>query len=165
MRYRVVAVLMSVLMASTAFVKAEQLPIGYVDLDKVFSSPVVSEAFNSLKTDFEKRHKDFQDAQQELQSLMSAHEKEAPLMTKTLKESREVELRDKANKLSQRGSELTQEYYGQQQQLKHKYLTQVESVCEKLAHKYKLQMIHIKNALIYVDPMFDLTDELISEIK
>ena len=165
MKNRVIALLMSVFCTSMMWVKADSISMGYVDLERVFSSQVIADEVDGLKDQFEKIHHEFEKEQKALESLVAQHEKESSMMSKSIRDSKEAELRDKANKLSQKGASLTQEYYGQQQQIKAKYMQKIEGIAVKLANKYKLQVIHVKHSLLYVDSMFDLTDEMLNDLR
>lgn len=138
---------------------------GYVDLEKVFSSSVISSKFEDLKSEFEKRHDEFQAAQERLESMVAEHEKEAAMMTKIVRENREQELKEMAHKLSKQGSEMTQEYYSRQQDLKSNYLMQCSDIAKRIARKYELKFVMVRHNLLYADDALDVTNELIAELK
>gem|GEM_PF-4645235 len=155
------------LVACVSFVQAldKGLQVAYIDLEKIFSSQVISSKFDSLKSEFDKRHDEFQAAQDKLEAMVAEHEIESPLMTKIVKDNREQELKDMAHKLSKQGAEMTQEYYGRQQELKSNYLKQASDISERLAKKHEISVVMARHNLLFADPSLDLTDELLLEFK
>ncbi|MCP8352089.1 OmpH family outer membrane protein [Candidatus Synchoanobacter obligatus] len=163
------AVLASLLSLSTLTsaesVAIKQFHIAYIDLEEVFSSQVISNKIDSLREDFESRHTDFEAAKKRLEQMQVDLEKDAPTMTDIVRENREREIREMATKLSQQGSEMSGEYYSRQQEIKSNYMNQVSEISEKLAKKYKIQVVYPKQALLYVDSDFSLTEECIRSLK
>lgn len=166
MKGKMIKVLMGLLAFVPMFSSAEvKGSLAYVDLEKVFSSKVISTKFEDIKAEFDKRHDEFQAAQDRLERLVSEHEKEATMMTKIVRDNREQELKEMAQKLSKQGSEMTQEYYARQQEIKSNYLMQASDISSKIAKKYKLDFVMAKHNLLYADESLDVTDELIAALK
>ncbi len=138
--------------------------IAYIDLEEVFASNVVSRKLDSLNADFESRKNDFESAKDRLSSMEEEFDKESAAMTKIVRENRDLEIKEMANKLSRQGSEMQGEYYSKQQQIKTEFYKQVTEISETLAKKYKVQVVFPKQALLYADKDFDLTEELLRKL-
>lgn len=167
MRVRIIAALVSLFAVVPMFADQDlgSKEFVFVDLEKVFASDLVSSKFESLKIEFDRRHDEFQASQDRLEEMVAEYEKESAMMTKIVRENREQELRDIANKLSKQGAEMTQEYYARQQDLKSKYLTQIENIAQRVASKYGSKMILTRHNMLFGAPELDITEEIVRDLK
>lgn len=161
---RVVKTLLSILALAPMVVQANVGKTVYVDLEKVFSSPVISAKADALKAEFDKRYDDFKAAQGRLDEKMAEHEKEVSMMTKIVRENREQELKEMAQRLNQQGAEMSQDYQLRQHGIKTQYLSKIEGIAKKLAAKHNASLVLVKQVVLYADASLDITDELIPEL-
>ena len=167
MRNSFIGVLVSILMLCPQLVAEDSMSsqIAYVDLDQVFSSSLVNTKLENLKKDFQSRQNDFEAARDRLQKMQADFEKESAAMTKIVRENRELEIKEMAAKLSQQGSEMSNEFFMQQKQIQADYMKQVTDISKFLADKYGIKVIYAKQGLLYISEDLDLTEELIRELK
>lgn len=167
MRNSFIGVLVSILMLCPQLVAEDSMSsqIAYVDLDQVFSSSLVNTKLENLKKDFQSRQNDFEAARDRLQKMQADFEKESAAMTKIVRENRELEIKEMAAKLSQQGSEMSNEFFMQQKQIQADYMQQVTDISKFLADKYGIKVIYAKQGLLYISEDLDLTEELIRELK
>jgi outer membrane protein len=138
--------------------------IAYIDLEEVSSSQIVSRKLESLNADFESRKNDFESAKVRLNNMQEEFDKESAAMTKMVRENRDLEIKEMANKLSRQGAEMQGEYYARQQEIKAAFYKQVSEISEELAKKYNIQVVFPRHALLYADKEFNLTDELMRRL-
>ena len=138
--------------------------IAYIDMKEVSSSPIVSRKLESLNADFESRKNDFELAKERLNKMQEEFDKESAAMTKMVRENRELEIKEMANKLSRQGAELQGEYYSRQQEIEVAFYKQVSEISEELAKKYNIQVVFPRHALLYADEDFNLTEELMRRL-
>ena len=142
-----------------------EVKVAYIDMEQVLSSRLVVDKIERLKSDFDKRTASFQETQDKLESQISSHEKEAASMTKAVREKKELELRQKAQRLAQQKNEMAQEFYTRQQEIRQEYLVQSANISKELAKAHDLQVVCPKQMLLYADESLDLTHELIVRLK
>ena len=141
------------------------IKIAYVDMEQVLTSRLVLDKQEKLKADFTKREKSMMDTQKKLEHLFSQHEKDAPAMTKSVREKKEADLRQKAQALSQQRNEMAQEFYTRQGEIQKEYVNQCKSIAKDLAKKYDLQFVSISQAFLYANEEMDFTNEVITRLK
>lgn len=174
MKYRILGAVLTVMLLSSPATLANRkrdrdvapasFQIAYIDLEEVFSSRVVAQKLESLNTEFESRKNDFEAAKNRLNTMQEEFDKESAAMTKIVRENREQEIREMANNLSRQGSEMQGEYYSRQQEIKTEFYNKVMEISESIARKYKIQAVFPKQALLYADKEFDLTEELLRQL-
>jgi Skp family chaperone for outer membrane proteins len=96
--------------------------------------------------------------------MQEEFDKESAAMTKMVRENRDLEIKEMANKLSRQGAEMQGEYYARQQEIKAAFYKQVSEISEELAKKYNIQVVFPRHALLYADKEFNLTDELMRRL-
>ena len=167
MRNSLIGLVVSSMLLLCPMVLAEgaDFQVAYVDLEKVFTSPLVNSKLDALKSEFQGRQEDFEQAKGRLQSMQEEFEKESPAMTKIVRENRELEIKEMATKLSQQGAEMSNEFFTQQKQIQSDYMEQVSNISKFLASKYNIKVVFAKQGLLYINDDLDLTEELLRELK
>lgn len=140
--------------------------IAVVDLGKVLAdSPQVSTAKSELKKKFDPREKAIVDAQKKLQADVKKYEKENVTMKEADIKKAQQKLMDQQKKLQDMQTSFQKDLMEAQNKSMQTILKQVEEVLNKLAAAEKYDLILTKMSAAYSNPKFDVTDQVLSQMK
>lgn len=165
MNSRLYTIVLTALMIMVPFSWADNAKMGFIDMERVMVSRVIKGKFSALEQEFEGRQKDFEATKSRLYQMNEDLKRDAATMTQAMRESREVEVRDMWNKLQQQGSEIQAEYARRHQGVQEAVMKQVLNIAEKQAKRLNLDVVHKLQAVAYIKPENDLTDEIIRNLK
>lgn len=151
------------LVANAAFA---DLKIGVIDLNKILaSSSKVSDAKAQLKKQFEPKAKEINDAQKKLKSDIDNYSKNSPTMKSDDSKALQQKIMDEQKKLQEMEGNFQNDVTTAQNKAMDDIMKHVEDVVNKVAAKEKYDFVLTKMSAAYSDPKFDITDEVIKEMK
>lgn len=143
---------------------AQQLKIGYVDLQKALNEVEEGKkAKAALKKDFEKRQKQFNDKREKVAKMKDELEKGADMLSEDSKRKRVGEFQKEMMELQQYGMNLQQELAKEEQTATKKIFDKMGKIITEIAKERGYTLVFERNeaAILHGDPALDLTAELI----
>lgn len=167
--------LLSCALLGATFAFADDFKLGYVDVNKVFttSKPAIA-VQQALKAKFAPEQKSLQTLNETLvseQSQMQAIMKKAPDMEKLVPADR-ARLEALNSTFQKNQGQFQQRYMIYQQSLQRaqdfasaKVLTQANSILKTISDKGGYDLVVTSNQLVYAKPKYDLTDQVIVKLN
>ncbi len=158
--------MMGLLLAATASsgFGAEQ-KIGFVDFKLILEKSKVGQKVNAeLKNDFQRMEKDFDAKKKEIEDLKSRLEKEAMVMSREMREEKEIELRVKVKGAQDLERKYRQELLQKEKGAVEDIQKDVVEIVQEIGQKEKFSLILSKVSVIYGDKAVDLTDQVIKAL-
>jgi outer membrane protein len=146
---------------------AQPIKIGYVDVQRVLSE---SKKGQEAKAKIEARSKEldrqFQQMQQELNSLREEIEKKGSLMSETALKEKQKQFNQKRRQLEQFVSDSQQELQEMERKAVAEILKDVESIIANIGKSkgYTLILEKQRSFILYAPPEIDLTNEVIKAL-
>lgn len=166
--------LLAVILANS-FVFADDFKLGFVDVSKIFTKSVPSIALqNALKNKFvplqqelRKMHDDLLAEQTQMQELMKKAPSMDKLNSKDKKKLEEVENRYRQDQMNfqQKYSSYTQSVQKTQDFASNLLLSKVNLILKQISDNGKYDLVLTSNQLVYAKPKYDLTDQVIEQLK
>jgi outer membrane protein len=167
--------LLGCVLLSTSIAFANDFKLGYVDVNKVFSTSKPAIAVQqALKNKFAPEQKNLQALNDTLvseQSQMQAIMKKAPDMEKLVPADR-AKLEALNSKFQKDQGQFQQKYMMYQQSLQRaqdfasaKVLTQANNILKTISEKGGYDLVVTSNQLVYAKPKYDLTDQVIVQLN
>ena len=148
--------------SSTAF--AQDLKVGYVDLQRALSQVEEGKKAKArLKKDFEKKQKQLTQKQAEVKKLKQSLESGAAMMTNDAKRKKAMQLQQEMAKLQQLYMELQRDLAKKETKATQKIFKKMEKILNKIAKDkgYDLILEKTESSVLFAKDSMDLTDELI----
>lgn len=154
----------SFLLLGTAVFAEEK--IGVVDLDKVvFESPQFSKAKADIKKKFDAREKELVESQKAFQKDIEKFSKNSPTMKAEEQKAEQNKLMEKQKKMQEAQARFQNDYAADQNKAMKDIYKKVESIVNNLAEEKKLSLIFVKNSLVFSKKEFDVTDDVMKQMK
>lgn len=136
--------------------------IGVVNLrEAVFSSDAGSEFGDVIQGELKKEQESIRALEQEAKELQERLQTDGSMMNESERSDLESEFEQKAREYQQRRARFEQAVSQRQQQFLQQSRPAVDAAMEKLLDQHDLDLIIPGEAVIYVKPDLDLTDEMI----
>ncbi len=149
------------LMAASA-AKAADVKIGVVDFKLILENSSVGKKVNAdLKKEFKRMESDFEIKKNELEELKKKLEREAMVMSREMREEKEIELRVKFKNAQELEKKYRQELMEQEKNAVNEIQKEVLEILKDVGKKEKYTLISSKIGVLYADDTVDLTDRVI----
>ena len=136
--------------------------IGVVNLrEAVFSSDAGSEFGNVIQGELKEEQESIKALEEEAKELQERLESDGSMMNEAERSDLQSEFEQKAREYQQRRARFEQAVSQRQQQFLQQSRPAVDAAMEKLLDQHDLDLIIPGEAVIYVKPDLDLTDEMI----
>lgn len=143
---------------------AEQIKIGYVDMQKALNlCDAGKEAKKIISGEAEKLQKNFIAKQKELEKIKEELEKRASVLSESARTDKERDYQAKLRDLQRIQRDYEEDMRRKDQELSANVLKNLAAIITKLGEDGKYSMILERNqpTIIYISSAFDLTDEVI----
>lgn len=162
---RVPALLMVAAMLTATPVMAESR-IGVVDLRKaLFSSNEARSFSEKLEQEFADTEREVREAQDEARGLQERLQKDGAMMNESERERLTGEFQEKAREFSEKKQRLDQTVNRRKQAFLEEARPEVDAAVKTLMEEHELDIILPSEAVVYVKPEMDLTDELLEKLN
>lgn len=141
---------------------AAELKIGIVDFQKILMESKSGKKIDAdLKKERQRMESDFEVKKKELDDLKKKLERESMVMSREMREEKEIELRVKLKGAQDLEKQYRQELMKQEQSEVKQLQQEVLEIVEELGKKEKFTFITSKLGVLYADSAIDLTDRVI----
>lgn len=161
-RYSVAAVLAALLAASPV---AAETRIGVVDLRQaLFSSSDARSFSETLQKDFAGDEAKVREAQDAARKLKERLEKDGAMMNESERQQMAAEFQEKVKEFNLLKQRLDSTVANRKQQFLEEARPEVDAAVKELLEENDLDMILPSEAVVYVKPEMNLTDELLEKL-
>jgi outer membrane protein len=153
-----------VFMLASSSVLAEEVKLGYVDMQRAISETEDGrKAKANLKKVFDQKQKEINEQQDDLKKAAEDLEKKRTLLPADKVREKEAELQIRAQKVQETYLRHQQDLQAKEQEAMSKILDRMNKIIGKIALSENFTMIMDKTAggLVFAKPHLDLTNELI----
>ena len=151
-------------LALPRIVRAEELKLGYVDLQRaLYETEDGRKATANLKKVFDQKQKELDEQQEQLKKDIEDLNKKRTLLPADKVRDKEAELQDRMQKVQQSYVRSQQDLSTKEQEATGKILDRMGRIISKIASTENFTMIFDKtqSAVLFAKPHLDLTNELI----
>lgn len=149
------------LMALVALPASAELNVGVVDLRQaVFSSKAAEDFTGKLQEQLESEENEVRRVQEEARKLQQRLEQDGAMMNDSERERLSGQYQEKVQEFQQKRNRFDQMVNRQQQKFLQESRPLVDEAMEAILEKHKLDLILPAEAVVYVTPDRDLTEEL-----
>lgn len=158
------AVLLAALMASTTV--AAETRIGVVDLRQALFSSSDAKAFSeTLQKDFAGEEKKVREAQEAARKLQERLEKDGAMMNESERNKMTAEFQEKVKEFNFLKQRLDSTVSSRKQQFLEDARPEVDAAVKELLEEHDLDLILPSEAVVYVKPDMNLTEELLEKLN
>jgi outer membrane protein len=159
------AVLLGVAGLYSAGVAAEGR-IGVVRMGKVLEeAPQADEARKKLEKEFAARERELMSQKKSLENLVDQVSKEAASLSESERSSRELEIRKKQKQLKRDQDEFREEMTVRQNELLGKVQKDIVEAIQSVAKAKEFDLVLMGQAVVYFNDKFDITADVLSQLK
>lgn len=149
------------LMALVALPASAELNVGVVDLRQaVFSSKAAEDFTGKLQEQLESEENEVRRVQEEARKLQQRLEQDGAMMNDSERERLSGQYQEKVQEFQQKRNRFDQMVNREQQKFLQESRPLVDEAMEAILEKHKLDLILPAEAVVYVTPDRDLTEEL-----
>ena len=142
------------------------MSVGVVDLrEAVFSSEAAAEFGTGIQAELEEEEQQIRALQQEAEEMQQRLETDGAMMSDSERERLSEEFERKVQEFQQRRGQFEQAVNQHQQQFLQQSRPLIDEVMEELLEEHDLDIILPAEAVIYVKPDYDLTEEMIRRLN
>lgn len=135
---------------SCIFIFAEELKIGYVDIEKVFNQySGTKTAKEKLKKDVEKEQKLLEKERDEIKKELDELDKKSSIMDKKQYNTKKEELQKKAEQLQAKILDVQQKLLTREKELTSNIIDEIRAIIAKVGKEKKYDYIFEKSMLLY----------------
>jgi len=157
---------MGALIAMLAMPAVAEMKIAVIDLRQaVFSSKAAEDFSELLQGELRSEENQVRQAQQEAQKLQDRLEKDGAMMNDAERERLSQEFDQKVRQFQQMKGRFDQAVNQRQQQFLQQARPLVDAAMEQILEEHQLDLILPSEAVVYVTPDRDLTEELIERLN
>ncbi|MDM8180018.1 OmpH family outer membrane protein [Marinobacter salarius] len=161
-RYSVAAILSMLLIA---FPAAAETRIGVVDLRQALFSSSDARAFSeTLQKDFAGEEAKVREAQEAARKLKDRLEKDGAMMNESERQQMAAEFQEKVKEFNFLKQRLDSTVANRKQQFLEEARPEVDAAVKELLEENNLDMILPSEAVVYVKPEMNLTEELLEKL-
>jgi outer membrane protein len=154
----------AVLCLTTAVAGAQELKIGYVNLDRMLREATPAKlAQTKLEAEFSKRDKDLNDAAARLKTAGDRFEKEAPTLAEGERSRRQRELVDQDRELQRKRREFQEDLNQRKNEELAAVVERSNKVVKQIFETEKYDLI-VQEA-VFAGPRVDITDKVIKALN
>ncbi len=158
------AVLLAALMATTTV--AAETRIGVVDLRQALFSSSDAKAFSeTLQKDFAGEEKKVREAQEAARKLQERLEKDGAMMNESERNKMTAEFQEKVKEFNFLKQRLDSTVASRKQQFLEDARPEVDAAVKELLEEHDLDLILPSEAVVYVKPDMNLTEELLEKLN
>lgn len=156
--------LAATLALSAAFAHAQELKIGFVNLDRVLRDAAPAKAAQAkLESEFSRREKDLGDADARLKAMSDRFEKDAPTLSESERARRQRELVDQDRELQRKRREFQEDLNQRKNEELATVLDRANRVVKQIFDQEKFDLI-VQEA-VFASPRVDITDKVIKAMN
>jgi outer membrane protein len=142
---------------------AQELKIGYVNIDRVLrDAPPAKAAQSKLEQEFSRREKDLNDAAQRLKAASDKFEKDAPTLAESERVRRQRDLVEQDRELKRRSREFQEDLSQRKNEELSSVLDRANKVVKQIFDQEKYDLI-LQEA-VFASPRVDITDRVIKAL-
>jgi outer membrane protein len=161
-RFALVAGLSVVGLSRAAVVHAEDVKIGYVDLQRALNETEDGrKAKANLKKVFDQKQKELDEQQEELKKAIEDLDKKRTLLPADKVREKETELQGRMQKVQQTYMRHQQDLSVKEQEATAKIFERMNRIIAKIAVAENFSMIFDRQGVVFAKPHLDLTNDLI----
>jgi len=151
-----------VLMLGASKVMAEEVKIGYVDMQRALNETEDGrKAKAQLKKVFDQKQKELDEQQEELKKAIEDLDKKRTLLPADKVHEKETELQSRMQKVQQTYLRHQQDLSAKEQEATAKIFERMNRIISKIAAAENFSMIFDRGGVVFAKPHLDLTNELI----
>jgi len=152
------------LLLAAACVQAQDLKIGYVNLDRVLrdSSPAKA-AQSKLEQEFSRREKELVDGTQRLKAASERFDKEGPALSEAERARRQRDLVEQDREIKRKGREFQEDLAQRKNEELNVVLDRANRVVRQIFDQEKYDLI-VQEA-VFASPRVDITDKVIRALN
>ena len=155
--------LSAALMVAASTASAQELKIGYVNIDRVLrDAPPAKAAQSKLEQEFSRREKDLNEAAQRLKSASDKFEKDAPTLSESERVRRQRDLVEQDRELKRRSREFQEDLSQRKNEELSSVLDRANKVVKQIFDQEKYDLI-LQEA-VFASPRVDITDRVIKAL-
>ncbi|MCX8093017.1 MAG: OmpH family outer membrane protein [Candidatus Goldbacteria bacterium] len=134
----------------SVFAYAEELKIGYVDIEKVFNQYSGTKAAKEkLKKDVEKEQKALEQEKEAIKKELDELDKKSSIMDKKQLSAKKEELQKKAEQLQMKTLDVQQKLLTREKELTSNIIDEIRAIIAKIGKEKKYDYIFEKTMLLY----------------
>ncbi len=153
-----------VVLSCAAAVSAQELKIGFVNLDRVLRDAAMAKAAQSkLEGEFTKREKELLDGESRLKSSSERFDKDTSAMSESERGRRQRDLMAQQNELQRKRREFTEDLNQRKNEELAKVLETANRVVKQIFDQEKYDLI-VQEA-VFAGPRVDITDKVIKAMN
>lgn len=140
--------------------------VGVVDLQQVFASPDAAPRIQaSLQEKFSDQRDQLQNLLNKLQAQQKDYQKNKDKLSKSALAKKEAKFKEDQQAFQKEQSKYQQEFSVAQNKAMTKLLNKIKSAAKRVAKKDHLNMVLVKNTVLYAEDTKDVTDEVVDRIN
>jgi outer membrane protein len=152
------------LLGSSVF--AADLKIGVINVNKVFTdSPQVAAANDDFKKKFEGRQKELEEANKNFQKAVETFSKNSPTMKADEQKKEQQKIIDQQKKMQEMQTKFQADANNAQKDAMEGFVKNLEDASGKVAKEKGLDLVVMKTSLAYYKSEFEVTDDVIKQMK
>ncbi len=160
------AVTLTAIMMLAAGAATAETRVGVVDLRQaLFSSDDAKTFSDQLESDFADSEQEVRKAQEEARDLQERLQKDGAMMNEQEREKLTREFQRKAQEFSSRKQQLDQTIASRKQAFLENARPEVDAAVQALVEEHDLDLILPSEAVVYVKPDLNLTDQLLEKLN
>ena len=160
----VVAALATGLWMASGAVMAQELKIGYVNVERVLrEAPPAKAASDRIEAEFSKRGKELADVETKLKAAADKYEKEAPTLAESERTRRQRDLADQDRDFQRKRREFQEDLNQRRNEELNKVFDVGRKAIQQIATQEKYDLI-LQEQAAFVGPRVDITDKVIKAL-
>jgi outer membrane protein len=157
------AAVLSLGLATSVFA---EMKVGVLDMNKVLlASPQVVAAKEQLKKQFSPREQEILDARKKLQADIEDYNKNSSTMKADQQKDTQNKIMDAQKKLQETEGKFQNDVSAAQNSAMQTVMKKFEGIVNRIAANKKLDLVLFKAGVAFSKPEFDITDDMIKEVK
>lgn len=158
------AVILAALMASTSAVAETR--VGVVDLRQALFSSSDAQAFSEqMQRDFADEEARVREAQEAARNMQERLEKDGAMMNESERNQMTAEFQEKVKEFNFLKQRLDSTVANRKQQFLEQARPEVDAAVQELLEEHNLDLVLPSEAVVYVKPDMNLTDELLEKLN
>ncbi len=151
--------------ATQANVAMAQLKVGVYDNRTILDSlPTVQKEFKKLNAEFEPKQKEISDLQAKLLSLKEDIEKNAPVLSQTDLQAKQLEYQSKRRELQLLAEDTERVFNVRRNEVARQIQGMVEEEVLKVAKEEQFDLI-LRSGVLYASPKVDITQKILKRLS
>jgi outer membrane protein len=154
--------------ATTAQAAAEDVKIGYVDMQKAIQSTEVGKkAKKELETEVASKTKEFEEKSKELKKMGEDFQKKSSVLSDEVKQKKAMELGQEEMKFRETYAKAQMDLQKKQANLTQPIVEKLHSIIDEIGQKegYTVILEKAENGVLFAPKSIDLTDRVVGEFN